>query len=56
MTTRGRKRKQEQIKNSNHHKSLENLSPNYSDSNPEYLDYLKEIQTKNKTKKNGKKP
>ena len=28
MTTRGRKKKQEKIKNSNHHKSLENLSPN----------------------------
>ena len=27
-----------------------------SDSDPEYLDYLKEIQTKNKREKNGKKP
>ena len=25
------------------------------DSDPEYLDYLKEIQTKNKREKNGKK-
>ena len=28
MTTRGKKKKQEQMKNSNQHKSLENLSPN----------------------------
>ena len=26
------------------------------DSDPEYLDYLKEIQAKNKREKNGKKP
>ena len=109
------KKKQEQIKNSNHHKSLENLGPNNSfeppikrlrgrprknvltvfkttpsqtkrkrerpgkqiieeelpeyytknpsqielgfnsDSDLEYLDYLKEIQAKNKRKKNSKK-
>ena len=113
MTTRGKKKKQ--IKNSNHHKSLENLSPNKpleppvkrsrgrprknvltdlknplsqtkrkrgrpkkqiiedelpeiytkkpsqvelvsdSDSDPEYLDYLKEIQAKNKTSSRGRK-
>ena len=107
MTTRGKKKKQEQMRNSNQHKNQENLNQHKiqenldekfsfqplvkkprgrprkqiyenelpeinmqkgsrtkvksdfdsdPDSDPEYLDYLKEIQAKNKRNKNVKKP
>ena len=35
---------------------VESDSDSDPDSHPEYLDYLKEIQAKNKREKNGKKP
>ena len=42
------------MKNVNQHKGSD--SDSNPDSDPEYLDYLKEIQAENKRKKNGKKP